>query len=201
MPEIQNITPNDVGSVPSGITNTPAEPQPTMDMWNSKMRFPKNKYILRVNDAKYSLSKEKQNPMIELQAEIVGPKSSVTIKQVNAQTGETTVQTVGIIGLNVSMWVVLTDNARQYVRDLHKAMGFGPIEPNPNSPELQIYKGIILNGIIECETSPELSDDLDEVTGKQIPITDDEGKPIIRYRLKWKDIISRNTTFTPLQPS
>lgn len=176
---------------PTATTTEPTAPAPELSMWNRKAgKFPRNRYILRMKEVTGKLSKA-GNPMLEFQWEIVGEKKSVAIKV------DGVIKQFGIIGLTVPNWMSLSDASKDFQRDTHKLLGLGAITPNPVTPDLTIYNGLIVNAIVGCEPTEELSDEVDVITGKQIPILDDEGKPIINYRLVMSDIISRNTTFVP----
>lgn len=172
-----------------------------LEMWNSNYPFNKNRYILRLTDKEFKQS-SKGNPMIEMGWEIVGAGGDGSKQTASIIVDPITKlrKDMVVIGLKAQFWLTLTDNNMARVREWHSKMKLQVSEPNPESPDLSIYDGIIANAIVGCRESEELSDDVDTATGLRIPIKDDNGKPIKKYYLSISDFISRNTTFVPTNP-
>lgn len=199
---------NEVANSPEELvvnTPTPAVQDGVVQQWNGKIKFPRNRYILRQMDKTFKTSKA-GNPMIEFGWEICAkelPKTDDTYRTttvVKTQQVDGSIIQVGIAGVTLLGWLTLTEGNMRNVKEFHRIMGLPVVDINPESPDLSIYDRLIINAIVNCQKKDELSDDIDEATGLRIPILGDDGKPITRYVLQLGDILSRNTKYTPDRP-
>lgn len=180
------------------MPETVEQTAPLTEQWTGrKYNFPKNRYIARIADKTFKTS-SKGNPMIEIGWEIVAKGDGTQALKVKGYDGKD--YTVAIAGAQSRTYLTLSESAKKMVQEFCKKMKLPVTELDPSAPDLSLLDGIIANVIVVGEKSQELSDELDEVTGKQKPILDDDGKPIVKTYLRITDIISRNTTFQPSNP-
>lgn len=174
------------------VTQTAA---PVTESWNGRMNFPKNRYVVRLMEKAFGLSKSSNNPMITMTWEIVGKVINgvlVTTSAIKQDDGN--IKVVDISGMKCMNWLTLSEANMGRVRDFHRIMGLPLVDINPEAPDLSVYDSLVANYILSGDKYSELSDDIDEKTGLQIPIMDDDGKPIVKNRIVMGDLISRNTT-------
>jgi hypothetical protein len=147
-----------------------------------KKKLPRNRYITRLLSSE-SKTSSKGNPMIEMLFEIAAPLT----KKVDGVEYQ-------IAGLQTRHYVTLTPATEGRVKEFLRVMGLPEVPLNPESPDLSIFDGLLAWCICEGEKQEELSDEVDEATGKRKPILDpDTNEPLVRYSIRIRDFIKKAT--------
>lgn len=145
----------------------------------------KDRYVVRLIEATFGLSKAKNNPMISVQAEVVGVPTTQGITCSIVKRGGVDWQIAGI-RVNTSYFPLVAGPSLSRFFAFHDALNL-PHEVDENNPNVEQYKGKLVEAILTTEESVErkvLSDD-EKAAGKTMgdPILDNDGKEIKTTRV------------------
>jgi len=131
---------------------------------DARLELPKKKYQLRCIECEFKIgSAPKNTPYLQRTLEVVSP-SSVTI-------GE---KSYNIAGLKIRFDnVYLT--AKNGARVKADSKRFGVDIPDNETPNTQAYIGKLVDAILTTDVVKEVDEETKE------PITDSDGKPIVKY--------------------
>lgn len=145
---------------------------------NFKVLLPSPKaYTIRCIDSKFGKSKVKSDgsggdPMITLSWEIIAPEK-VMIKDPNNQTEKIA---VGILGIRITTWHVLTAKTAKWVKELCARLSIDPMTLDDENPNITQFLGKIDKAILK--SSVEFMKD--QETGEFI--LDSQGEKKVTYQ-------------------
>lgn len=153
---------------------------------SGKIRIPRDRYGLRVVEATFGKSFQKQTPFLKLTCEICTPDS--------VRLGQTTAKIAGCVA-DKTFW--LTDKAISRLADFHKMLGI-PLDSIPDDEVEQKeyakrYLGLGINALVTSKERPMTKEvDNGDGTTSLETIKDDFGNPIVSYSYEVGDVISPN---------
>jgi len=170
-----------------------------VSQWNSKMPFPKDRYVIHCLDETFGISKSSGNPMLTREFEIVAPET--------VQVGDRTISLAGakitqyrptkVKAQNGEGWdTAKSDKRFGELRDELVNCGFASEEIDDENPPI-FMKGKTFEAIVYAKEERSRKAQTPEQRAKGEPgepIKDASGKEVVTYQLQIEVILGQSTT-------
>ena len=142
----------------------------------------KDRYVVRIVDAKFGLSKSSQNPMVTMKVEVVGVPTPNGIEDTISRGGKT--YSVAGIQLQPIYYPLVAGKALGRFVSFLDTAELPSEEIDDENHDCSVYKGLEMEALVSsyAETQKKILSDEERAEGKVEgdPILDNEGKPITK---------------------
>lgn len=168
-----------------------------VSQWNSKIPFPKDRYVIHCLDEVFGISKSSGNPMLTREFEIVAPET--------VQVGE---KTISLAGAKITQYrptkvkaaegwdIAKSDKKFGELRDELLNCGFTGEDIDDENPPI-FMKGKTFEAIVYAKEERSRKAQTPEQRAKGEPgdaIKDASGKEVVTYQLQIEVILGQSTT-------